>query len=171
MSAARRSARALVAASLLFAGPVLAADPAPGRIAVEFVAPEKFTDAKATALPSETETRHLLADLARFVQQAAVRHVPPERSLAVRVTDVDRAGEFEPWRGPQFTHAGSMRENYPPRIELEFTLREADGRVVAGGVRTLRDPLSLTRSVRVADDRLRYEKSLVEDWLRTEFAR
>ncbi len=57
------------------------------------------------------------------------------------MTDLDLAGEFEPWRGPQFEHTRFMREAYPPRIDLEFTLKDARRRVVAGGqalARTIR---------------------------------
>ena len=172
---------ALATALSLASEPAGAADAARPRIAVEFVRPERFTDVKATARPSQAEAAGILADVERFVVETGERLVPPERSLAIRVTDIDLAGEFEPWRGPQFEHTRFMRESSPPRIELEFRLQDAQGRVLAEGTRTLRDPLYLTRSVRhslarkglgdVANDRLRYEKSLLEDWLRAELAR
>lgn len=171
-----RIAVALAAAASLAAvspavGPAGAADAARPRIAVEFVRPEKFTDVKATARFSEAEAAGILADVERFVVETGERLVPPDRSVAIRVTDVDLAGEFEPWRGPQFEHTRFMRESFPPRIELEFRLQDAQGRVLAEGKRTLRDPLYLSRSVRVATDRLRYEKSLLEDWMRAELTR
>ena len=43
--------------------------------------------------------------------------------------------------------------------------------LVPYGGRILRDPIYLTRSLRVAADGLRYEKSLLEEWLRAELAR
>ena len=48
---------------------------------------------------------------------------------------------------------------------------DGDGRVLSGGARTLRDPLYLTRSIRVTNDRLRYEKQMLEDWFRAGFAK
>jgi hypothetical protein len=61
---------------------------------------------------------------------------------------------------------------YPPRIDLEFSLKNADGTVVVSGPRRLTDlffmntfpPPSVFR-----DDRLRYEKTLLDSWLATEF--
>lgn len=160
---------AIAVAGGLAAGAAVAADARPSRIAVEFVAPERFTDVKASARPSAAESAGILADVERFIREAGERHVPEGRSLSIRVTDIDLAGEFEAWRGPRFEHTRFMREAYPPRIALEFQLRDADGRVVFEGARTLRDPIYLTRSMRVTNDRLRYEKSLLEDWLRAEF--
>ena len=171
MSAGRLHTVAVAVATAISLAPAGAADAARPRVAVEFVRPEKFADVKASARPSEAEAAGLLAEVERFVVETGERLLPPGRSVAIRVTDVDLAGEFEPWRGPQFAHTRFMRSAFPPRIELEFRVQGAQGRVLAEGRRTLRDPLYLTRSVRAADDRLRYEKSLLEDWLRAELAR
>jgi DUF3016 family protein len=154
------------AIALTAAGPADAARP---RVAVEFVRPEKFADVKASARSSEAAG--LRGEVERVVVETGERLLPPGRSVAIPVTDVELAGEFEPRRGPQFAHTRFMREVFPPRIELEFRVQDALGRVLAEGRRTLRAPLYLTRSVRAADDRLRYEKSLLADWLRAELAR
>ena len=95
--------------------------------------------------------------------------MPAGWTLEVRVTDVDLAGEIEPWRGPQFDRVRIMREVYPPRIDLEFRLADAKGAVFKQGSRVLRDPLYLTRAALGDSDRLRYEKQLLGDWLRQEF--
>jgi hypothetical protein len=169
----RGGAGAIVTVATLAAVAVLparAADTA-SRVTVEFVAPERFTDARESARRSEPETARILAELDRFLQETAGRLLPEDRALRIRVTDLDLAGEFEPWRGPQFAHTRFLREAYPPRIDLTFTLEDGGGRVLVEGKRSLHDPLYLTRSIRVASDRLRYEKSLLEDWLRQELAR
>jgi hypothetical protein len=162
---------AMVATGAAFAAEAASSLSEPSRIAVDFVRPEAFTDAKASAHSSGAETASLLADLARFVSETGERFVARDRSLAIRVTDIDLAGEFEPWRGPQFEHTRFMREVYPPRIALEFELTGPDGRVLASGARILRDPLYLARSIRLTNDPLRYEKRLIEDWFREEFAK
>jgi hypothetical protein len=157
-----------VAARLVLGGAPAtpAADASTGRISVVFVAPERFTDVKETA-PGGTAA--ILDELARFVREAGERAVPAGRSLAVSVTDIDLAGELEPWRGPQFERTRLMRDVYAPRIDLEFRLTDAEGRVVREGTRSLTDPNYLTRAVRVPNDRLRYEKDLLREWLRREF--
>jgi hypothetical protein len=64
-----------------------------------------------------------------------------------------------------------MRESHWPRIDLEFRIKDAEGRVVREGKRSLADPNYLTRSVRAGDERLRYEKDLLAEWLRQELGR
>lgn len=157
------------AAAVLAAADAAAADdPAPGRVSVVFVEPARFTDARDAAQPSERGTAALLAELARFIRQAGERELPAGLSLEVRVTDLDLAGEFEPWRGPQFERFRVLKDVYAPRIDLEFRVTDTDGRVVGEGRRSLRDADYLARSIRVSGDRLRYEKDLLRDWLRQE---
>src|SRR3546814_6438044 len=63
-----------------------------------------------------------------------------------------------------------MRDVYPPRITLDFKLVGADGNVLAQGTRELSDIAYLQRGSLLADsDQLRYEKRLIDDWLRKEF--
>ena len=79
------------------------------------------------------------------------------------------AGEFEPWRGPQFCDTRMMREHYPPRIRLRFRLMDGAGHVVQSGERELAEALYLMKSRTVAQsDPLRYEKQLLRDWIRSE---
>ena len=78
---------------------------AASRISVTFVQPERFTDVKDSVTGSERGAADLLGDLDRYVQSAGDRIVPAGLRLAVRITNIDLAGEFEWWRGPQFDPA------------------------------------------------------------------
>ena len=82
------------------------------------------------------------------------------------ITDVDLAGDFEPWRGPDFTRVRVIRDIYPPRIDLDFRLIGADGRVLREGKRKLRDPGFLTTGAigPGSTDPLRYEKRMIDRW-------
>ena len=142
---------------------------AASRLSVTFVQPERFTDVKDSVLRSERGTADLLGDLGRYLRAEGERQVPAGLALEVRVTDVDLAGEIEPWRGPQFDRVRIMREIYAPRIDLEFRLVDGQDAVVKQGRRVLRDPLYLTRAASNDSDRLRYDKQLLGDWLRQEF--
>jgi hypothetical protein len=139
------------------------------RITVTFVQPERFTDVKDSVLGSERGAADLLGDLDRYLRAAGERYVPAGVTLEIRVTNVDLAGELEPWRGPQFDRVRIMRDIYPPRIDLEFRLIDASGAVAKEGRRALRDPLYLTRAALGDSDRLRYDKQLLGEWLRQEF--
>ena len=54
-------------------------------------------------------------------------------------------------------------------MTLNFTLKGADGQVVAEGERKLVDHGFLMGSQVNSNDNLRYEKRLIDDWLRKEF--
>jgi hypothetical protein len=97
------------------------------------------------------------------------RYVPAGLQLEINVTDIDLAGDFEPWRGPQFGDVRITRDIYPPRLALEFRLTDADDQVVRAGKREIRDIAYQTRLVRPLDDYLRYEKDMLRDWFSSEF--
>ncbi|MGH7304329.1 MAG: DUF3016 domain-containing protein [Candidatus Rokuibacteriota bacterium] len=166
----------LFAAAMLMAtaaGPAFAADPVPAgadRVSVRIPRPEAFTDFKATCVGMDERTRGLLTDLTRFIRATGARYVADGGALEVTLTDVDMAGEFETWRGPQACSVRVMLDIYAPRIRLEYRLVDHEGKVVSAGRRELRDPLYLTRAVLLATDPLRYEKNLLLDWFQREFA-
>jgi len=134
---------------------------------VEFVDPAKFTDAgRPTQFIDRDEN---LGNLKKhFIEQAAQR-LPAGEKLAIRVTDVDLAGAYEPWQ----TYSREVRivkEIYPPRIDLKFRLTAADGTVVKEGVRSLRDPgFMMGPSLGYGGDNLRYEKVMLDQWFEQEF--
>jgi len=159
--------------SALAVGPALAVDPLPPgaeRVTVQIPRPEAFTDFKATCIGMDERTRGLLNDLTHFIRATGVRYVSDGGTLEITLTDVDMAGEFETWRGPQACSVRVMLDIYAPRIRLEFRLTDRDGKVVSAGPRDLRDPLYLTRAVLLSTDPLRYEKNLLLEWFQREFA-
>jgi len=62
-----------------------------------------------------------------------------------------------------------VRDIYPPRIDLTFRLLAADGSTLTSGKRELRDLGFLSRTNMYSNDPLRYEKTLLDDWVRKEF--
>jgi hypothetical protein len=89
--------------------------------------------------------------------------------LKVTFTDIDLAGDYEPWRGPQLMDVRIVKSIYPPRLTFTFQLTDESGRVLSEGERKLVDlgfQMRITRSFN--DDLLRYEKDMLTDWLRDE---
>src|SRR5882672_6790999 len=93
------------------------ADPR-ARVAVVFEQPQHFTDMKYTK--AEQTSVALLDELHKFMCDMGERYVPIGMQAEIKVTDIDLAGDFEPWRGPQFDQVRITRDIYPPRIFLEF---------------------------------------------------
>lgn len=167
---------ALFAALLLAAVPLVKAanaaptPPPPSRVEVVFVAPEKFTDARDSYTGSDSGRDAILDQLRDYFAEEAKRFVPEGYKLFVSVTDVDLAGDFEPWRGPRWDDVRIVKDIYPPRINLSFRLTTAAGQVVKEGNRELRDMAFMMRiPVTFRDDPLRYEKTLLDDWFHDEF--
>jgi hypothetical protein len=137
-------------------------------VAVTFVEPEKFTDARRTEW--EHTSHGLLDALAKFMQETGARTLPPHMELSIKVTDIKLAGDFEPWLGPPFNQTRIIKGVYPPRIVLESRLTDDSGRVIKEGKRELTDVDYQRRDTQLREDLLRYEKDLLRHWMRDEFS-
>jgi hypothetical protein len=141
-------------------------DESVSRVSVTFVEPEKFTDARRAEL--QPTSSGVLRELKTFLIDAGTRYVPENMKLNIRVTDVDLAGDFELFRGPQADQVRITKGLYPPHIVLEFEVMDSTGTVVKSGKRDLTDINYQLRSIYPREDYLRYEKDILRDWLRAE---
>jgi len=128
--------------------------------------PQNFTEAKRSFGVHVIDADAYLKPLNAYIVQRISGMLAPGQRLDIEVTDVDRAREDEPWRGPRFDNGRIIKDLYPPRIDLNFTLYSADGKVLREGQRKLRDPAFLSHGFGSDQDPLRYEKSLIDSWLR-----
>lgn len=141
------------------------------RAEVLFFEPQKFTDVRDSYMGDPDRTTYLEQIRDHLLEQAKY-HVPEGHKLAVTFTDIDMAGDFEPWRGPRWDDVRIVKDIYPPRMVLTFRLTDAEGKVVKEGKRQLRDlafMMKITMGFR--DDSVRHEKALLDDWLRSDFPR
>lgn len=171
-SFATRYALAVIACAA-FASPALAAEkPAtPLRASVSWTDPSQFDEVRDSHGRGMIKSGVWLGDLKKHLERRATRVLREGQQLEVTFTDIKLAGQFEPWRGPQFDDVRIVKDIYPPRIDLRFTLKSADGRVIEEGERTLRDLGFLTRSIANTSDTLRYEKRMLDEWLNRDFVR
>jgi hypothetical protein len=145
--------------------------PKAGRAQVEFFEPKNFTDVKDSYTGDYSRTTYL-DSLRDYIVEQSQRYVPEGYMLSVTITDIDMAGDFEPWRGPRWDDVRIVKDIYPPRINLSFRLTDAEGNVVKEGKRELKD-LAFLMKIPMAfrDDPVRHEKALLDDWMRSEFPR
>ena len=163
---------ALMLAALAISAAATGADTSADRVQVDWSNPADFAEIKQSpgyGIGRQTP-EEWLGELAKHLRTRADRALPSGEHLAVTFTDVKRAGTYEPWRGPQWDDVRIVKDIYPPSIKLRFALTSADGATLSEGERTLRDSAFLSRSLPYTrDDPLRYEKRMLDDWLRREF--
>lgn len=139
--------------------------PLEGPVSVSWRDPAGFSEPTFGA--ASIDRGRWIVPLAQHVRQRALPRLPPGHRLEVELLDVDRAGEYEPHAG---THPDLrvIRDVYPPRIHLRFHHADGAGGLVDQGERRLIDMAFLQRSSTLDTDPLRFEKQLLDDWLRRE---
>jgi hypothetical protein len=166
---------ALIAfAALAAVGGLLAAPSTPksdSTVEVTFVSPENYIDLRDEYSPTEKGREGYMMILREHLEKRAPKYLAEGQKLAVSITDIDMAGDFEPWRGVDFHRIRVVKELYPPRIKFSFKLTDAAGAVVKEGERDVRDTNFMFAPAGFRDDPLRYECNMLNDWLRTEFSR
>ncbi|MBV8037552.1 DUF3016 domain-containing protein [Roseateles sp.] len=143
----------------------LASAAAQADVQVNFIHPEKFSDIKDNNGFRDME---VLKDIkAHLVGQFEKRL--PGRDVRVDVSDVDLAGEVEPFMRRSGQWVRVMRSVTPPSIELSYEVREGD-KVVQQGKTRLRD-LNYQDEFNAyySGDPLRYEKRMIDRWMDREF--
>ena len=158
----------LLALALTFP-PLAAADPA-AQVEVVYVDPQKFTDVRNGYTQTDSARDFYLAEIGRYIEQRAAPRLAEGDTFRVTITDVELAGDYEA-RRPSVTNVRIIRDVTPARIDLRFRLARADGTVRAEGERMLRStgyPVGV--GIDPADP-LRYEKVLLDDWLRQDLPR
>jgi len=155
-----------IALGMALVGNVHAADIAalPARTEVVFDHPENFTDVKDRDLPSDSGRDEILSRISTFMVSRATPLLPAGDSLKITFTDIDLAGDFEPWHGPQWSDVRIVKEIYPPAFKFSWVVTDVSGRVVKQGKEDIRDLNFQTRVVLDTSDTLRYEKDILGDW-------
>ena len=143
--------------------------PADGPVSVEWTDPAQFTELRYSRNRWDAQRGDWVEDLAEHLRKQASKQLPEGQKLEVTITDIKRAGDYEPWHGSRLDDVRIMRDIYPPRISLQFTLTDANGQIIDQGERKLSDTgYLLNSSLPNNTDPLRYEKRLLNDWVRRE---
>jgi hypothetical protein len=107
--------------------------------------------------------------LSAHLRKRADAMLPPGEHLDVTIDNIKLAGDYEPWRGPNLQDVRIMKDVYPPRIDLHYRLLAADGTTIRDGKDKMLDMAYLQQTLPVTSDPLRYDKRLIDEWLRKEF--
>ncbi|HEY1792739.1 MAG TPA: DUF3016 domain-containing protein [Opitutaceae bacterium] len=161
------------ALALLATGPVAPAAARaaePPRTTVTFDHPEKFTDVKDMYNPTDRGEKAILGQINDYVVHLGDRLLPPSYHLAITFTDIDLAGEFEPWHGAQWDNIRVVKDIYPPRFKFTWAVTGPAGQAVRQGSENITDLDFQLAAVIDNQDQLRYEKAFLGTWMRTHLA-
>jgi hypothetical protein len=144
----------------------------PARVQVAWAPTENLSEVKDNQMHRGwLRTEDWMKSLSDYLRVRADRILPPGLQLQVTINDIKLAGDFEPWRHPAAQDIRFLTDLYPPRIDLHFKLVASDGATIREGDNKLRDMSYLQRAIQTSTDPLRYDKRLIDDWLRREFAK
>lgn len=126
--------------------------------------PENFSDMTYRDTNLEKDRIAVMKDLERYFIDVSEKVILPSNTLTVKITDVDLAGEFEPWRMRAYD-VRIIRSVYPARLSFKYTLTAEDGSVIAEGVESLHDNTMLAPFYPGFED-YPYVKDLFKTWVR-----
>ncbi|KRG71668.1 DUF3016 domain-containing protein [Pseudoxanthomonas dokdonensis] len=139
-------------------------------VSVQWNDPSEFGEMRYSGNRRESERGTWVKDLAQYMQDKATRYLQPGQQLDITITDITRAGSYLPTgASPNLDTVRVIKDIYPPRISLDFKLSDGNGQVISEGQRKLVDSAFLMGSNSMDTDTLRYEKRMIDDWLRREF--
>jgi hypothetical protein len=151
-------------------GILLMSLPVRAEVQVNFIRPERYSDANPSRdFPIKADSA-VLRILDSSLQELGARYLPPALNLRIEVLDLDLAGRYEPWR-LDGRDVRIMRDVDPPRISLRYTLERA-GQPPLMREETVTDMVYLSRpEVRFHNgDPMAIEKAVLADWFRRRFA-
>lgn len=153
---------------------MLAADapralPESGPVSVTWNDPATFTEFRQSNNRWAASEGNWVQDLAQYMRKRAQQQLAPGARLELTIVDIERAGRYEPWNRPDMQNVRIIRDMYPPRMTVSFRLHDPTGAVVDEGERKLSDQAFLLNASPInMTDPLRYEKRMVDAWLRRE---
>jgi hypothetical protein len=133
---------------------------------VVFDHPERFTDVKDANFPTDSGRDAILSRIRDFIVREATRTLPAGDDLTITFTDIDLAGDYEPWHGAQWDDVRVVKDIYPPAFKFTYSVTDSSGKVLKQGSENIRDLNFQTRLVLDTSDTLRYEKDILKDWVR-----
>jgi hypothetical protein len=133
---------------------------------VEYVHPESFTDVSFRSMTQQAAEERLERELTKTIEAAATQYLNPYQ-LDVQIVDVAMAGR-EAFEKPGFNSDIRIRHEMgkPPKISVQYQVKDPRGHVVAQGARVLTNLNYFQDYPDTQIDTLYPEKQLLRDWIR-----
>jgi len=132
---------------------------------VAFSEPDKFTDFRMSEHFRETDAEVLQKELTRAIERSAGHALPPGYTLSIRFTDIDLAGDINPYQRINLNDVRVYRSIHVPRLTFDYAVLDADGNTVASGSERLTDMAYDMRSRMPNIDYTQYEAEMMRDFI------
>lgn len=147
-----------------FCGNLVAAE----RLTVELIEPKEFTDFSVQGMDENRTAAIFESELKRFISLEISRLLPDGVFVHLEVTDVDMAGDIQPWRNRHQADIRYIEQIYPPRMSFRYVIKSENDEILATGETRIRDMnfmFGLNNRFRTYNS-FQYEFSMLADWLR-----
>jgi hypothetical protein len=133
-------------------------------VRIEFVKPENYTDVSFRSMTPDAARERLIAELSRTIKEAASKPLAGYE-LDVRILDVHMAGR-PAFEAPGINSDLRIRNRVtPPKISLQYMVKDRSGKLVAKGAELLIDPNYQWNISYEGTDELYSEKALLRSWI------
>lgn len=133
-------------------------------VEVNWDQPEKFTDIRPANESRNKYRERVMKHFAGFFADMA-QQLPEGYSWKITVTDLDLAGEIDPFAGGAGQELRVVKDIYSPAIKFSHVLQDKYGEQIINQKEQLRD-MSFMNSLRNfhSNEEFNYEKQMLAQW-------
>jgi hypothetical protein len=140
-----------------------------GEIIAEFQDVDNYTDFSVSGLSEEKTLSIFESELEDELERFSKKYISEGQKLTITFTDIDMAGDIQPWRNRHNADIRYVESIYIPRLSFLYKLEDSEGNVLAEGEESISD-LAFQHSViapmRTQSMNFFYETNLLGDWIR-----
>ncbi|MEX0331989.1 MAG: DUF3016 domain-containing protein [Puniceicoccaceae bacterium] len=140
-----------------------------GQILAEFEDVDNFTDFSVSGLSEEKTLSIFESELEDELERFARKYIPEGQTLHILFTDIDMAGDIQPWRNRHNADIRYIERVYPPRLAFTYKLVDAEDNVLAEGEESIADlafDYNVVAPMKNISMSFFYETNLLGDWIR-----
>jgi hypothetical protein len=142
------------------------------QIDTEFKDVDDYTDFSVNGLSEEKTLGIFESELEDELDRFAKKYLPEGYALSITFTNIDMAGDIQPWRNRHNADIRYVERIYPPRLAFSYVLKDTEGTVVSEGEESISDlafDMNIIAPMRSRHTSFFYETTLLGDWMRKTF--
>jgi hypothetical protein len=142
------------------------------QIVAEFTDVDKFIDFSVNGLSEEKTLSIFQAELKPELDRLAKKYLQDGQVLTLNFTDIDMAGDIQPWRNRYNADIRYVEDIYRPRLVFTYSLADAEGNVLKEGEADIVDlafMMNTLATFRAHHMSFFYELDLLSNWMRKTF--